>query len=90
MQYLVLGVTTIVVDIIVMIGYATLAQRISAWIKGPKQMKALNKVFGSLFMLVGRCSPPPAMPESWNLARKEVREVNDAFSLREPARKVGN
>ncbi|MBD3703166.1 homoserine/homoserine lactone efflux protein [Klebsiella pneumoniae] len=53
MQYLVLGVTTIVVDIIVMIGYATTAQRISAWIKGPKQMKALNKVFGSLFMLVG-------------------------------------
>lgn len=53
MQYLVLGVTTIAVDIIVMIGYATLAQRIAAWIKGPKQMKALNKVFGSLFMLVG-------------------------------------
>ena len=53
MQYLILGVTTIVVDIIVMIGYATLAQRIAVWIKGPKQMKALNKVFGSLFMLVG-------------------------------------
>ena len=32
---------------------AALAQRIAAWIKGPKQMKALNKVFGSLFMLVG-------------------------------------
>ncbi|MFP1497027.1 LysE family transporter [Escherichia coli] len=40
-------------DIIVMIGYATLAQRIALWIKGPKQMKALNKIFGSLFMLVG-------------------------------------
>lgn len=53
MQYIVLGVTTIVVDIVVMIGYATLAQRIALWIKGPKQMKALNKVFGSLFMLVG-------------------------------------
>ena len=53
MQYAVLGVTTIIVDIIVMIGYATLAQRIAAWIKGPKQMKALNKTFGSLFMLVG-------------------------------------
>ena len=52
MQYVV-GATTIIVDIIVMIGYATLAQRIAAWIKGPKQMKALNKVFGSLFMLVG-------------------------------------
>ncbi|XNM62128.1 LysE family transporter [Escherichia coli] len=47
------GVTTIVVDIIVMIGYTTLAQRIALWIKGPKQMKALNKIFGSLFMLVG-------------------------------------
>ncbi|WMU72658.1 homoserine/homoserine lactone efflux protein [Enterobacter bugandensis] len=53
MQYVGLGATTIIVDIIVMIGYATLAQRIAAWIKGPKQMKALNKVFGSLFMLVG-------------------------------------
>ncbi|MEX8992000.1 LysE family transporter, partial [Salmonella enterica] len=41
------------VDMIVMTGYATLAQRIAAWIKGPKQMKALNKAFGSLFMLVG-------------------------------------
>ena len=36
MQYLVLSVTTIAVDIIVMIGYATLAQRIAAWIKGPE------------------------------------------------------
>ncbi|ELY2785084.1 homoserine/homoserine lactone efflux protein [Cronobacter turicensis] len=53
MQYVVLGVTTIVVDIIVMIGYATLATRIRGWIKGPHQMKALNKVFGSLFMLIG-------------------------------------
>lgn len=53
MQYVVLAVTTIVVDIIVMIGYATLATRIAGWIKGPKQMKALNKVFGSLFMLIG-------------------------------------
>ena len=52
-QYAILGVTTVVVDIIVMIGYATLATRIAGWIKGPRQMKALNRVFGSLFMLVG-------------------------------------
>ncbi|MEX5413067.1 homoserine/homoserine lactone efflux protein [Atlantibacter hermannii] len=52
-QYAILGVTTIVVDVIVMIGYATLATRIALWIKGPRQMKALNRVFGSLFMLVG-------------------------------------
>jgi len=53
MQYVVLGVTTVVVDIIVMIGYATLAQRIAAWIKGPKQMKLLNRLFGGMFIAVG-------------------------------------
>ncbi|MGM3191006.1 homoserine/homoserine lactone efflux protein [Dickeya dadantii subsp. dieffenbachiae] len=53
MQYLVLGVTTVVVDIIVMIGYAMLAQRIALWLKGPRQLKQLNRTFGSLFMLVG-------------------------------------
>lgn len=52
-QYLVLGVTTIVVDIIVMIGYATLATRIAVWIKGPRQMKLLNRIFGGMFMAVG-------------------------------------
>lgn len=34
MQYIVLGATTIIVDIIVMIGYATLAQRIADGLKG--------------------------------------------------------
>lgn len=52
MQYCILGVTTIVVDIIVMVGYATLATRIATWIKEPHQVKALNRVFGSLFVLV--------------------------------------
>lgn len=53
MQYLVLGVTTVVVDIIVMIGYATLATRIAVWIKGPQQMKLLNRIFGAMFIAVG-------------------------------------
>jgi hypothetical protein len=35
MQYLVLGVTTVVVDIIVMIGYATLATRIAGVAEDP-------------------------------------------------------
>ncbi|WP_058911803.1 homoserine/homoserine lactone efflux protein [Entomohabitans teleogrylli] len=52
-QYVILGSTTIIVDIIVMIGYATLATHIAAWIKGPRQLKALNRLFGSLFMLIG-------------------------------------
>ncbi|MGV8926849.1 MAG: homoserine/homoserine lactone efflux protein [Ewingella sp.] len=52
-QYVALGVTTVVVDIIVMIGYATLATHIAGWVKAPKQMQLLNRIFGSLFMLVG-------------------------------------
>lgn len=52
-QYLILGATTVAVDIIVMIGYATLATRIAVWIKGPKQMKLLNRIFGGLFMAIG-------------------------------------
>lgn len=51
-QYLVLGVTTVVVDILVMIGYATLATRIAGWLRTPRQMQLLNRVFGSLFILV--------------------------------------
>ncbi|EPC4489222.1 homoserine/homoserine lactone efflux protein [Serratia liquefaciens] len=51
-QYLVLGVTTVVVDIFVMIGYATLATRIAGWLKTPRQMQLLNRIFGSLFILV--------------------------------------
>ena len=52
-QYLILGTTSVVVDIIVMIGYATLATQIAGWIKSPQQMKLLNRIFGGLFMLVG-------------------------------------
>lgn len=52
-QYLVLGVTTLAVDIIVMIGYATLATRLARWLKGPRQMRRLNRTFGSLFIMVG-------------------------------------
>lgn len=53
LQYLVLGVTTIVVDILVMQGYAMLATRISRWIKGPRQMLLLNRIFGSVFIAIG-------------------------------------
>ncbi|VTR50141.1 Homoserine/homoserine lactone efflux protein [Serratia fonticola] len=40
------------IDILVMIGYATLATRIAGWLKTPRQMQLLNRIFGSLFILV--------------------------------------
>ena len=52
-QYLILGVTTLAVDIIVMLGYATLATRIAHWLKGPRAMRRLSRTFGSLFIMVG-------------------------------------
>ena len=53
LQYLILGTTTIAVDILVMTGYATLARHIAGWIKGPRQMKLLNRIFGGMLMAVG-------------------------------------
>ncbi|CAK9886409.1 MAG: Homoserine/homoserine lactone efflux protein [Candidatus Erwinia impunctatus] len=53
LQYLVLGVTTVTIDVVVMIGYATLATHIAGWIKGPRQMKILNRTFGGMFIAVG-------------------------------------
>lgn len=52
-QYLILGTTSIAVDIVVMIGYATLASHVAKWIREPHQMKLLNRIFGALFMMVG-------------------------------------
>ncbi|MCU6376712.1 homoserine/homoserine lactone efflux protein [Morganella morganii] len=53
MQYLIPGITTVAADTIVMTGYAVLARQIAVFIKSPAQTRAMNKVFGSLFMLVG-------------------------------------
>lgn len=52
-QYLILGITSVIADTIVMTGYAVLARKIAVFIKSPAQTRAMNKVFGSLFMLVG-------------------------------------
>ncbi len=73
MQYLVLGVTHHqVVDIIVMIGYATLAQRIS---RMDQRAKADEGVEQSLWFTVyagrGAARLRPPCLNQWNLARKE-------------------
>lgn len=51
-QLAILGLTTVVVDIIVMAGYAMLASHIAHWIRSPVQMKLLNRIFGSLFIAI--------------------------------------
>ncbi len=51
-QYTVLGVTTIAVDVVVMIGYATLAATIARQLRSPQHVKYLNRFFGALFIVV--------------------------------------
>ncbi len=52
-QILILGTTSIIVDVFVMIGYATLATRLSHFIKSERHMKIQNRIFGGMFMGAG-------------------------------------
>lgn len=51
-QYLILGATTIAVDIVVMLGYATLAKSIAVKLRSARQMQILNRIFGSIFIII--------------------------------------
>ena len=49
-QYLVMGITLILADIIVMIGYASLASKLSQWMKSKRHQTLQNRVFGGMFV----------------------------------------
>jgi homoserine/homoserine lactone efflux protein len=48
-QYLTIGATMVVVDLIVMGGYAGLASRLLRWLRTPRQVTILNRTFSGLF-----------------------------------------
>ncbi|WXL25534.1 homoserine/homoserine lactone efflux protein [Ectopseudomonas mendocina] len=50
MQYLIMGVTMITVDLIVMAGYTGLAARVLGALRSPRQQRVLNRTFGGLFI----------------------------------------
>lgn len=52
-QLLVLGVTTVVIDSCVMLGYTSLASQMGRFIRSERMMSKINKVFGSMFMGCG-------------------------------------
>jgi homoserine/homoserine lactone efflux protein len=52
-QLLVLGVTTVIIDAFVMLGYTSLAAQMGRFIRSDKIMSRINKVFGSMFMGCG-------------------------------------
>jgi homoserine/homoserine lactone efflux protein len=52
-QYLVIAATLAFTDLVVMGGYTALAAKVLRLLKSPRQIKALNRTFGSLFVAAG-------------------------------------
>jgi homoserine/homoserine lactone efflux protein len=52
-QYGVIALTLAFTDLIVMAGYTALASKLLRLLKTPRQMRVLNRAFGSLFFAVG-------------------------------------
>lgn len=52
-QLAVLGLTTVVIDSLVMLGYTSLAAQMGRFIRSERVMGKINKLFGSMFMGCG-------------------------------------
>lgn len=52
-QYLVIGATFGVVECLVMSGYVALASRVLGMLRQPRQLRWMNRTFGSLFVVAG-------------------------------------
>ncbi|MCW8329511.1 homoserine/homoserine lactone efflux protein [Photobacterium sp. SDRW27] len=53
LQLTVLGITTIVIDTVVMMFYVSLASRLTGYIRSARVMGGLNRLFGSMFIGCG-------------------------------------
>jgi len=52
-QYLVIAATLAFTDLVVMAGYTVLAARVLSALRSPAHIKAMNRTFGSLFVVAG-------------------------------------
>jgi homoserine/homoserine lactone efflux protein len=50
-QFSLMTITSLCVDIVVMLGYATLATSIARWMKSEHHQRRINKLFGGMFMV---------------------------------------
>jgi len=53
LQLTVLGITTVVIDTMVMLFYVTLASKLTVYIRSSRVMSGLNRLFGSMFIGCG-------------------------------------
>ncbi|GMQ48019.1 homoserine/homoserine lactone efflux protein [Vibrio sp. 10N] len=52
-QLAILGITTVIIDAVVMLGYTSLASQMGRYIRSDRVMGRINKVFGSMFVGCG-------------------------------------
>jgi homoserine/homoserine lactone efflux protein len=52
-QLMILGITTVAIDAVVMLGYTSLASQMGRYIRSDRVMGRINKVFGSMFVGCG-------------------------------------
>jgi homoserine/homoserine lactone efflux protein len=52
-QYAAIGATLVFTDLVVMAGYTALAARVLAALRSPRQVRWMNRLFGSLFVVAG-------------------------------------
>ena len=52
-QYLLIGATLSFTDLVVMAAYAAMAARLLSALRNPSHTRAMNRIFGSLFVLAG-------------------------------------
>lgn len=52
-QYLIIGATLAFTDLVVMAGYTALAAKVLGALKSPSHIRAVNRVFGSFFVVAG-------------------------------------
>jgi homoserine/homoserine lactone efflux protein len=52
-QYLVIGATLSFTDLVVMAGYTALASKVLTALRDTAHIRAMNRVFGSLFVVAG-------------------------------------
>ncbi|GAL23370.1 homoserine/homoserine lactone efflux protein [Vibrio maritimus] len=50
---MILGITTVTIDSIVMLGYTSLASQMGRYIRSDRVMGRINKLFGSMFVGCG-------------------------------------
>ncbi len=52
-QYLIIGATLALTDMVVMAGYTALASKVLGALKEPAHIRAMNRTFGGLFVVAG-------------------------------------